>query len=229
MPNAYNGDSNVLYDTFSTFTGADIQAVIGYVDPSTRNYVQKIIATLSSITMSIVRETNPIWTMGSADWRAMARGKRSVSGTLTFSVFDRDPLVRDIFTPSQMTPTPPSIYGIANGLGQGYGGNMDAGVAASRSFAAAQNIAGLVSSSPRRYADQLPLFDVTISMTNEQGASSMLAVRSIAIVSQGQGYSIHDLENDQVYSYVARFVEPLTPITQLSVQNAGSFTTGVQG
>ena len=211
--------ADIMNQSFSTFTGADIQAVIGYINPGTNNYIQRIIGTLSSITISVVRETNPIWTMGDPNWRAVAVGKRSISGTLTFSVFDRDPLVRDIFAQSLMQHDQPQAVNATNYGLSNYGlqaSTTDAG------NAAANVISGLIAQTPRNYADQLPLFDITVSMTN-QDASSMMAVRQIKIVSQGEGYSIHDMENDKVYSYIARYAEPLTPIQVLANANSGSW------
>lgn len=215
---------NIISDTFSSFTGADIQAVITYRLPgdTSNQFKQKLIGTLSAITVSVVREVNPLWSMGSSDFRAVARGKRSVSGTLTFTVFDRDPLVRDLFDVSdfqqmnrEYATAAASTNVEANNLLAGPDGAL-AGAGYNRAIQAASALRGIVAKQVRRYADQLPPFDVTISMTNEVGASSVAAVRNIYIVSQGSGWSTHDLESDQVYSYIARYYEPLTSIADRS-------------
>lgn len=200
-----------LNEAFSSFTGADINAIITYNDSGT--FKQKLIGTLSSITVSVVREVNPLWSMGSSDFRAVAKGKRSVSGTLVFTVFDKDPVVRDIFQDMTKTDLFKEASTQNNDFETTNGGLLNGSTTAqSLSVQAAQNVRNLVGAQTRRYADQLPPFDITISMTNENGASSVAAVRQIYIVSQGGGWSTHDLESDQVYSYIARFYEPLTPI-----------------
>lgn len=198
-------------DSYSSFTGADINAVITYKDGATVH--QKVIGTLSSITVSVVREVNPLWSMGSSDFRAVSKGKRSVSGTLVFTVFDKDPVVRDIFQDMTKTDLFQATLTQNTDFETTSGGLWSGATSAqSLSVQAAQNVRKLVGEQTRRYADQLPPFDITISMTNENGASSVAAVRQIYIVSQGGGWSTHDLESDQVYSYIARFYEPLTPI-----------------
>lgn len=205
-------------DSYSSFTGADINAVITYKENGT--VMQKLIGTLSSITVSVVREVNPLWSMGSSDFRAVAKGKRSVSGTLVFTVFDKDPIVRDIFNDMTKSDLFETALTENTDFTSNSGGLWEAAVSAQTlSIKAAQNVRNLVAGQTRRYADQLPPFDITISMTNENGASSVAAVRQIYIVSQGGGWSTHDLESDQVYSYIARFYEPLTPI----VARAGGY------
>ena len=217
-----------LNQTFTSFTGADIQAVVTYNAPTQTgppSVIQKLIGTLSSITISVVREVNPLWSMGSPDFRSVARGKRSVSGTLSFMVYDRDPLVRDLFnmtsyanssTTSAASTAAQAVTADANSMPGGLG-NVGGGA----SYTSATNVINLISGAKKRYADQLPPFDVTISMTNEVGASSVAAVRQIYVVSQGSGWSTHDLESDQVYSYIARYYEPLTSLLD-TVQNQQS-------
>lgn len=202
-----------INDSFSSFTGADINAIITFKNENNQTE-QKVIGTLSSITVSVVREVNPLWSMGSSDFRAVAKGKRSVSGTLVFTVFDKDPLVRDIFNNMRATSIGSHLENPLVKNGPTSTSNLYDGAQGDQiaSMKAATNVRNLVMKQVRRYADQLPPFDITISMTNELGASSVAAVRQLYIVSQGGGWSTHDLESDQVYSYIARFYEPLTPI-----------------
>ena len=220
MANSYNTLAN---ETFSAFTGADLNAIVTYQWGGQQRQV--LIGSLTSLTFSIVREVNPIWTMGSPDYRAVARGKRSVSGTLTFAVLDRDPLVRDIFDLSQYLPMNNTAGLSVNALTP-QSGMLSDGTSIQGSLAAAANVATMVLKTTQRYADQLPPFDVTVSMTNELGASSTAAVRQITIVSSGGGWNIHDLEADQIYSFIARYYEPLTSLTDKAAGNGAAIGAG---
>jgi hypothetical protein len=72
---------------YKTFTGADITAYFDHIR----------VGTLQAITVSITREVQPIYVMGSPEPKAFAKGKRGIAGTLIFSQFDRDALTRGIF------------------------------------------------------------------------------------------------------------------------------------
>jgi len=63
----------------NSFSGVDIKATFG----------ARTIGELQAISYSITREKAPIYTLGSADPRAFARGKRGIAGTLIFVMFDR--------------------------------------------------------------------------------------------------------------------------------------------
>lgn len=216
-----NGTSSYLQmtqDVFQSYTGADIQASIT-MRGKDGNMQHKVFASLASITISTVREVNPLWAMGSADYRSVSKGKRSNSGTLVFTVFDRDPLVRDLVEPSDIdqlksqwegltaSALPYSNVGITRSIGR-----MREAVTAA--IDATKALSNLVGQQPVRYADQLAPFDITISLVNDQGSASVASVRQITIVSQGIGWSMHELESDMVYQYICRYYEPLQNITQ---------------
>lgn len=225
-----------MNDTFQSFTGADIQAIVSYKAARgigrDAGVKQKVIGTLASVTVSVVREVNPLWGMGSPDFRAVSRGKRSVSGTLSFVVLDRDPLIHGLQLDSMVLAdqylkiADPSKYttDIA-----GYGINTPlTGMNRESVKTALTNLYSIIGKQKMRYGDQMAPFDVTISLINDQGAASVAAVRQIYLVSQGTGWSMHDLESDQVYSYIARFYEPLKPMTDLA--SAASYdATTIQG
>ena len=233
----------LMQDTFQSFTGADIQAIATFRD-STGNPAQKVIGTLSSLTVSVVREVNPLWGMGSPDFRAVSRGKRSVSGTLTFIVLDRDPLVRDlvgISAHSQLTElrnqylvnaeiSPGVVNQFVNAdlyMPGGYEPLSPSPANRGNQAAVAgaiQSLYRILGSQPLRYADQLAPFDITVSLINDQGAASVASVRQIYVVSQGTGWSMHDLESDQVYSFIARYYEPLRPLVY-DVEQSMSWST----
>ena len=58
------------------------------------------------------------------------------------------------------------------------------------------------------YADQVLPFDVTLTGTNEYGASTAMKIFGIEILNSGGGNSIDDAVNEQTATFVARSVEP---------------------
>ena len=65
--------------SYNSFSGSDIQAVIG-------NYK---FAELQAVSYSVTREKAPIYTLGSADVRSFSRNKRGIAGSLIWINFDR--------------------------------------------------------------------------------------------------------------------------------------------
>ena len=73
--------------------------------------------------------------------------------------------------------------------------------------------------------DELPPFDVTISLANEYGAASRLAVYGIQLVNEGQVMSVNDIYTENTYQYVARSIEYLNDSTKYSLPNNTSEET----
>ena len=71
---------------YNSFGGVDIKAVIG----------ANVIGSIQGISYQVSREKAPIYTMGSADPRAFARGKRAIAGSLVFVQFDTEPLMYEL-------------------------------------------------------------------------------------------------------------------------------------
>lgn len=57
--------------------------------------------------------------------------------------------------------------------------------------------------------DEMPPFDITISMVNEYGQQSRLAILGIVIVDEGQVMSIEDMITENTMSYLARDIRVL--------------------
>lgn len=60
--------------------------------------------------------------------------------------------------------------------------------------------------------DQLPPMDLTISFANEYGALSRMSLYGVEFVSEGQTMSIEDIILEDVCQFVARDVDPMTPV-----------------
>jgi len=180
---------------YTTFSGADITVSVGNLT----------VGELQGISYSITREKAPLYTLGSADPRAFSRGKRGISGSLIFLVFNRSPL--------------PSGFPIDDKQFIARPGEVDA-------FKTGDEIArqneeqkkpkkkdseeiGLSFYKPQSawYADQIPPFDALIKAVNEYGHSAQMEILGIEILNTGSGMSVDDITIDESHTYVARRIK----------------------
>lgn len=70
----------------------------------------------------------------------------------------------------------------------------------------------LVANRKFKYVDQLPPFNVTVTMVNEQGASAVFTVYGVVLINEGFGYGMDDMGSNAAYSYMALSVDPLEPL-----------------
>jgi len=214
---AWNDSLVDVNSAYKTFTGSDIVAYINHVK----------LATLQAITVSVTREVQPIYVMGSPNPKAFAKGKRGIAGSLVFSQFDRDALVRGVFDyamENTKTIAGLPVWTASNkAVSQGsatYKATPSNGSTAANIHDAiikdAEATRLLVGSRAMKYADQIPPFDVTITMVNEEGAGAVAAILGIQLVNQGFGWSLDDVSNDVAYTFVCREVEPLTSLMATS-------------
>lgn len=62
-------------------------------------------------------------------------------------------------------------------------------------------------------ADMLPPFDIVVSFFNEYGQASKMKIFGVTIVDEGQTLSIDDLITEQVYTYMARGIQPMVELS----------------
>ena len=197
---------------YNSFSGVDIKAVFG----------TKSIGILQGISYSISREKAPIYTMGSADPRAFARGKRGIAGSLVFIQFDSEPLIEEMsnlkflsdiddlrpqYTAGVDKPlTNPSV---ATPAVAGAGSINTAGAAA----AAQETDLGTTVFTDQQvatpwYPDQIPPFDVVLAAANEYGAIASMQILGVELLNSGYGVSIDDIVSEHSYTYIAHGVLP---------------------
>jgi hypothetical protein len=185
------------------------------------------IGTLEGITISITREVVPQYTMNGRDPKGFVKGKRGIAGTLSFSTFDRHALIYDAFR-SKFNGTGPGMrYGSTRlielldstqqyATGDRYGDpvTVDAGRAiSSLNYGGRADIQEFMRSRVVQYSDEIPPFNITLTMINDSGAASYLTVEGVVIVNEAYGVSIDDLTSSSAFTYVARKVTPLTSLT----------------
>lgn len=188
---------------FNSFTGADIQAIITY--NTSQGSGQLSLGTLSSVTVSVVREVNPMWALGDSTFKSISKGKRSITGTMTFMVLDKDALTKEVFGGTNFKHS-----GFGNVKAGEFGSTKDVSGTFTDDTLARQNLSNIMNSNMELdYADQLPPFNIIITFVNEHGSASVASLLGVSIVSQGIGWSMHDLESDQAYAYIARRYVPM--------------------
>lgn len=197
---------------YNSFSGVDIKAVFG----------TKSIGTLQGISYSISREKAPIYTMGSADPRAFARGKRGIAGSLVFIQFDSEPLIEEMsnlkflsdiddlrpqYKAGQDKPlTNPNIATPAV-AGAGSINVAGAGAAAQETDLGTTVFTDQEIATPW-YPDQIPPFDVVLAAANEYGAIASMQILGVELLNSGYGVSIDDIVSEHSYTYIAHGVLP---------------------
>lgn len=214
-------------DSYGSFAGTDITAHINHVS----------IGTLMGVSYTIHTEKQAQYTFGSRNVRRFTTGKRGIAGTLVFNTFDRSALI-SIFAGANNIGEP-LLAAFNNNPGGGLaingtrfgqtGDNLQPyriptdesffGDVGSTSTAFNSVISGEISdayanafSVPLDYADQLPPFDVTLTMLDNQGAGAYMVIGGVEVMNEGGGFTVDDLTNQTAYTYVAKYVRPLQPI-----------------
>lgn len=215
------GNQSTFQKTFTVHTGTDIHALFNDLP----------ISTVQGISYSVTRQKAPIYTMGSADLRAIARSKRGIAGSLIFTTTDKHAL-HEFMAASTFAAKPGSLESSsANPLrandstaainaaiesstlggGEGQGANaLNANIV--------DRAVGSIVSRPM-YADQILPFDVTLSSANEFGKGSVMRIIGLEILNEGSGISIDDTSNEIQMTYLARLILPWSEFANLSDPN----------
>jgi hypothetical protein len=224
---------------YRAFSGANIHALVG----------NKRMGSLQAVTCSITREVGALYSFSDPNPKAFVKGKRGIAGTLVFTQFDRHAILQDIFKDSFDEPLAKnnalfstrflqvnSQQGLLSGeslatrnFEQAVGSNAAAsfpGGVAQDLQRELQDVYDLVKAQRLRYADQIPEFDITIAMVNEQGDAAFTVIGGVILVNEGWGWTLDDLTSEVAYTYVARYVTPLTSITNPIEQNRRMGTSG---
>jgi hypothetical protein len=200
------GNANpFIANQYSTYSGADIVCSITVPiltnDPVSGNIMQVsrpvTIANLQTISVSSHRDKFPVRAFKSVNPRGFTRGPRTIAGSLIFTMFDRDSLVEVQLMVKAFYQKAQSFYADAYGN------------------------AAIPSLIPTLRSDELPPFDVTITMANESGQSSVAKVLGIEILDAGHVMSIDDLFIEETMSFMARDFYPMFPANPFNVTSDG--------
>lgn len=191
--------------TYTAFSGCDIVPTFN----------GKAIGELQAITYSISREKAPVYTLGSANPRSFARGKRGIAGTLVFTVFNRDALIDEMKD---------KLNGENLGVQKFKANGADEILSIERwdelmsSYASPNatpdedgftggKVSDLVGYYAPIYADEILPFDITITFANEQGSRAVTTIYGVELFNEGSGFSVDSIAAEKAYSFIARDID----------------------
>jgi len=188
--------------TYNSFSGVDITPVFG----------SKSIGECQGMSYSVSREKAPLYTLGSPNPRAFARGKRGIAGGLVFIVFDRSALFdtlaeNDQYFYGNTWEAPARVKGSAPSDPTKFDGKQDAAAFEAATGTAKARIP-TKKSLKAYYHDQIPPFDVLLFAATERGHGAIMEVFGIEIVNSGSGVSVDDINMDETCTYVAKNLSP---------------------
>ena len=209
---------------------------------------------LQAITCSITREVAALYSFGDSNPKAFVRGKRGIAGTLVFTQYDRSPTLRDVFegafeSPlSQVNPLfrsrfldsqfdtnllasesiPTRNFSTGQQIANFANAQFDAGIH-SELQREIESVYNMIRNQRLRYSDQIPEFDVTITMVDESGSASFCSIIGILLVNEGWAFTMDDLVSEVAHTYVARAVTPLTALRQENQRRNRTVTLGGAG
>lgn len=184
-------------ETYTSFSGADIVAT----------FSGTVVGTLSGITWSITREKAPIYTMGSPNPRSFSRGKRGIAGSMIFTTFDRPALYQMIV--DHVDDDSLKIFQRVANMTPGFGNTQHRGITPVNPTTAESGDYTNVEQFYPYYSDQIPPFDIAITMANEYGQSAVKSIYGVEILNEGSGASMDDVVIEETMTFVARDVGPL--------------------
>ena len=194
-------------EIFQSLSGSEIHAVFGNIK----------FADIQMIKYASSRQKAPVYTMGSADLRAIARGPRSINGALIFSHLSKQNLVQKmgeagykVFLSNDETANYNGAYKKDGAAGVDV--QFDPFAVGSDIY----NMANFGSIQSAFLADQLPPFDITLVGIPETAAAGLadgsykpqsLVLRGVEFVSEASGTSIEDLVIEKQMSFLARSLQ----------------------
>ena len=206
---AENYTSSDYTRTYTAFSGCDIVCTVGNV----------VVGQLQAVSYSVSREKAPIYTFGNANPRSFARGKRGIAGTLVFTNFDRDALLYSLREYAAHAATFQRIGGDLNITPLtidewdekmtdqiGLAGDT---LASHNPEAVTEKIA--IVTEPY-YLDEVPPFDITISMANEYGQEAYMVIYGCEILNEGGGWSVDAITSEKACTFIACGLKALTPL-----------------
>jgi hypothetical protein len=222
---ARKSDGTREYTDWIVYTGCDIIAT----------FDNKVQLGLEGITWSVRRDVAPVYTLGQIGPRSHAKGKRAIAGSMVFSVSDREEVLF-AFYPNTYSRgynydgngaegwDPWTELAIdKNDTSEGvwiarYNYESKTGTASSEATmvytlgSTGDKINGIYQMRAPHFLDEIPPFNVTLTMTSETGASSAVRLLGCVFVNEAQGYSMNTMVPEKSASFFCMDVIPIHPI-----------------
>lgn len=195
--------------TYTSFSGCDIVCTVGNV----------VVGQLQAVSYSVSREKAPVYTFGNANPRGFARGKRGVAGTMVFTNFDRDAL---LYALQEYAATAATFQRIGGDLNitpltiDEWDKKMTDEIGIAGDNLASHNPEAVTEKIAKvtlpYYLDEVPPFDITISMANEYGQEAYMVIYGCEILNEGGGWSVDAITSEKACTFVGIGVKALTPL-----------------
>jgi len=198
--------------SYNTFSGVDIVAT----------FAGRLVGELQGISVTSTREIAPLYTMGSKNPRAFARGKRGIAGSLIFLTFDRESLLDTVkgldnmrFVSKEHEIRQHQVPGSSPILGPQVdkiiGIDGTAGILGGVSMV--DNVLHQFENVDYRltspmYYDEIPPFSIVLNALNEAGHRMRMVMKGVQIMNAGTGTSIDDITIDTTCTFVATELIP---------------------
>lgn len=187
---------------FQSLSGTDIHAVFNDV----------IFGEIQMLAYKIDRDKAPIYTMGSADPRSIARGKRYIQGSCVFITFDRDALLSTMNDSNGVMNRPwlnkGDVANINLNKKQADNGSFGGIAGGSSNFFANQQynagFSGFNEKQPALLGDQLLPFNITLVGESEYGLVSKMTIYGVELMTEQGGVSIDDLALESQMTFIAK-------------------------
>lgn len=183
---------------YQSLSGTDIHAVFN----------DTIFGELQMVAYKIDREKAPVYTMGSADPRSIARGKRLISGACVFVTFDRDSLL-EVMNATLDKPflNRQDRANLDKNMMNTTASSGQAGGSVGLSGMSASSYGSFNEQSEAMIADQLLPFNITLVGESEYGVASKMVIFGVELMSEAGGVSIDDLVLEQQMSFIAKNIK----------------------
>lgn len=189
-----------------------------------------------------------MYTMGSANPRSFSRGKRGIAGTLVFVQFDHDALLKGLSEHIKKNKVFHRIGGKINNQALSIDQwdeqmtQLGSGVASAKfstsggdeawktneenaSKEAGERTHAISSQETPVIADEIPPFDITISMANEYGKAAVMVLYGVEILNQGSQMSMDNIQSQVACTFVARRLRCLQAVEI----DSGKVTPNIEG
>lgn len=163
-PHSSSVTRQILERNNNSYSGADMVATITIPG---RGPI--VFGELANVSYSVFREKVPVRALGRVSMKGYTRGMRTITGILSFIMFDESIVYRCIEELNR--------YGY------------------------------------RMLMDEMPLFDITLTMANEYGSKSSLTIYGVTTYTEGMVMSINDMMTQNVYDFYALDIDPMAKIT----------------
>ena len=208
----------MAYGEYQSFAGCDIVATV-HIPFITESAV--VIANLQTISYSTHREVHPVRKLGMIYPAGFTRGPATIAGSLIFTIINKS-IVHTLMTQVQaafaaarqrsvrrepLSEQDKQVLAFVNRANY-----IRSGAPIDLSDQKMQFYDWKTMESFSTMMNEMPPFDITITLQNEYGYASRMVLKGIVIVDEGQVMSIEDILTEQTFSFMATDIESMRPL-----------------